>query len=85
MAKEAWAVYGDYDGNCPDTSDLCVCDTEAEAEDLAAKGNAILEKDNYYENLSVEEAEIIRRLGSPVTDGWQFSLSFQVHKILVAD
>ena len=77
-ARVAYAVFGDYDGNAPDTADLLVCDTQEEADSIAAKAQAA--KDDQDAQMALcEETD----LTWPFCDGWQYSLRFAVREKLV--
>jgi len=75
LAKVRYAVFGDYDGNAPDTCDLAAYDTEEEAKRVAKKLQET--KDNDYKGF--DEEDVI----TPYVGGWQSSLTFCVREILV--
>jgi len=93
LAEVKFAVFGDYDGNAPETKDLGVFDTEEEANRVAelleaASQTAHLQEDLRDEEDEPEEKEAraeLERLGVeiPYTEGFQWSLSFKVREVLV--
>jgi len=78
-ARWVWGVYGDYDGNAPDTGRLSFDQlTEAEAEKLAEAATKAHQDDDeefWEENEGV--------LSFPCVDGHQYCLQFKTLKFLV--
>jgi len=78
-AKWVWVIYGDYDSNAPDTANLSVNfkDEASAAMFVEAANKAHFDGDDDFWETHEEN------ISCPFIDGWQFSLSFDVHKILV--
>ena len=77
------AVYGDYDGNAPDTDNLLLVDTQEEADKIIT--NLKLVRDDGEED-SVKEARgwlDIKHVCQPYVEGWQHALTFKTRQVYV--
>jgi hypothetical protein len=87
VCEEKVAVYGDYDGNAPDTGNLVVVGTQEEANEVIADLELVLGSEVRDEN-NDEAKEALHRLEKqdvcvPYVDGWQHALSFRTREVYV--
>jgi len=80
LAVPCWAIYGDYDGEAPDTDHLVLCASEELARvvcDLLAKH---IDKENHGE--IPWRHDRWEGLSLPYVDGWQYVRSWKICETL---
>lgn len=73
------AVYGDYDGNAPDTDDLVKVDTQEEANEIIADLEKVRDEDDNEARARLEKKDVFR----PYVEGCQSSLTFETREVYV--
>lgn len=86
-AREAWAVYADYDGYAPDSADIVVCADK----DLATEAAIVFETEDSAEREDVEQVPYVIFEDKPVpcnlpfNEGHEWCKSYRVRKTLALE